>query len=180
MYRPTTLKTDRRCLNIYQTDRDLLWFYLNMVKIWKNAMTWSQLHDMRKHYNFIYSASKQAPFFTLQMSQRQSNASHFHRSTSRSTRWRPLWSSKLIWPHRYRISTIVQQNGARSGMCLFQCSVSQQVDWAWGVYCMAPAFPISDSLWLVKDVVPFRQRSTPSMPSIWSKFSGVWTELEYH
>jgi hypothetical protein len=88
-----------------------------MVKIREHSMTWNHLHDMRKYYNFIYSSSIQTPFVTLQMSQRQSDSSHSHRSTSRSTCLRPLWSCKLTWPHSYRTSMIVQQNGAPSGMC---------------------------------------------------------------
>jgi hypothetical protein len=69
---------------------------------------------------------------------RQSGSSHFHRSTSRSTCLRPLWSCKLTWPRSYKTSMIVQQNGAPRGMCLFQCNISRQVDWAWGATAWPP------------------------------------------
>jgi hypothetical protein len=70
----------------------------------------------KQHYNFTYNSSTQAPFVTLQMSQRQSDPSHIHRSTSSSTCLRPLPSCKFTWPHSYRTSMIVQQNGVQSGM----------------------------------------------------------------
>jgi hypothetical protein len=172
------MKTDWRGLNKYQTDHDLLWFYLNMVERRKNAMTWSHLHDMRQHYNFIYSASIQAPLLPCR--------------NPHDSLIPPIFTEKHIAPHVCGFCETVNlpdltatghewlfNKMAHGVKCVYSSAgFPRQVYWAWGAYCMAPAFPISDNLWLVNDVVSFRQRSIPSIPSIWSKFSGVWTEIE--
>jgi len=94
--------------------------------------------DYETTLELYLSSSTQAPSVNLQISQWQSNSSHFHRSTSRSTCLRLLWSCKLTWPYSYRTSIIVQQNGAPSRMSLFQCSVSRQ-----GLRCLlhGPGLP---------------------------------------